>query len=133
MSVTRSDERSQGSPVSPSSRQVVPRELRPCRVRLDGPGGGAAGLRALGSAMGSAREPGAADVPAAPPVRGGVVSRCAMFVRLAGAERVVQISVPAGSGKTVLMRSWITEAGLARQAAWVPVDGWESDPRPFWV
>jgi ATP/maltotriose-dependent transcriptional regulator MalT len=31
------------------------------------------------------------------------------------------------------MRSWITEAGLARQAAWVPVDGRERDPRPFWV
>ena len=34
----------------------------------------------------------------------------------------LQISAPAGSGKTVLMRSWIAEAGLARHAAWVPVD-----------
>ena len=31
------------------------------------------------------------------------------------------------------MRSWIAEAGLARQTAWVPVDGRERDPRPFWV
>jgi LuxR family maltose regulon positive regulatory protein len=61
------------------------------------------------------------------------VSRCALFGRLAEAERVVQISAPAGSGKTVLMRSWIAEAGLARHAAWVPVDGEERDPQAFWI
>jgi len=61
------------------------------------------------------------------------VSRCALFGRLAEAERVVQISAPAGSGKTVLMRSWITEAGLATRAAWVPVDSEERDPRRFWM
>jgi hypothetical protein len=59
----------------------------------------------------SAEEPGTPDVPAAPAIRGGVVSRCALFARLAKAERVVQMSAPAGSGKTVLMRSWIAEAG----------------------
>ena len=61
------------------------------------------------------------------------MSRRALFGRLAGAERVVQISAPAASGKTVLMRSWIAEAGLARQAAWVPANGEVGDPRPFWV
>jgi LuxR family maltose regulon positive regulatory protein len=61
------------------------------------------------------------------------VSRCALFGRLAEAERVVQISAPAGSGKTVLMRSWIAEAGLATRAAWVPVDSEERDPRRFWM
>jgi len=61
------------------------------------------------------------------------VSRCALFGRLAEAERVVQISAPAGSGKTVLMRSWIAEAGLARHAAWVPVDSEERDPQGFWI
>jgi len=29
------------------------------------------------------------------------------------------VAAPAGSGKTVLLRSWITEAGLAGRAAWV--------------
>ena len=48
------------------------------------------------------------------------MSRCALFRRLAEAERVVKISAPAGSGKTVLMRSWIAESGLARRTAWVP-------------
>jgi LuxR family transcriptional regulator, maltose regulon positive regulatory protein len=61
------------------------------------------------------------------------VSRCALFRRLAEAERVVQMSAPAGSGKTVLLRSWIAEAGLARHAAWVPVDSGEQDPQRFWL
>ena len=61
------------------------------------------------------------------------MSRCALFGRLAEAERVVQISASAGSGKTVLMRSWIAEAGLARHAAWVPVDSEERDPQGFWI
>ena len=61
------------------------------------------------------------------------MSRWALFGRLAQAERVVQISAPAGSGKTVLMRSWIAEAGLTRDAAWVPVDREMRDPRGFWI
>jgi LuxR family transcriptional regulator, maltose regulon positive regulatory protein len=62
-----------------------------------------------------------------------VVSRCALFGRLAEAERVVQISAPAGSGKTVLVRPWIAEAGLAQHAALVPVDSGERDPQRFWL
>ena len=61
------------------------------------------------------------------------MSRCALFGRLSEAERVVQISAPAGSGKTVLMRSWIAEAGLGRHASWVSVDREERDPRRFWI
>jgi LuxR family maltose regulon positive regulatory protein len=76
---------------------------------------------------------GIADIPAVPAVRAGVVSRHALFGRLAEAERVVQISAPAGSGKTVLMRSWVAEAGLGRHAAWVPVDSQQRDPQGFWI
>ena len=61
------------------------------------------------------------------------MSRRALLRRLAEAERVAAISAPAGSGKTVLMRSWIAEAGLARHAAWVPVDSEERDPQEFWI
>jgi LuxR family transcriptional regulator, maltose regulon positive regulatory protein len=61
------------------------------------------------------------------------VPRRALFGRLAESERVVQISAPAGSGKTVLARSWIAAAGLARRAAWVAVDRQERDPRRFWI
>jgi LuxR family transcriptional regulator, maltose regulon positive regulatory protein len=62
-----------------------------------------------------------------------VVLRCALFGRLAGAERVVQLSAPAGSGKTVLMRSWNAEAGLARHIGWVPVDREVRHSRRFWI
>jgi LuxR family transcriptional regulator, maltose regulon positive regulatory protein len=61
------------------------------------------------------------------------VSRGALFGRLAGAERVVQLSAPAGSGKTVLVRSWIAGAGLASRAGWVSVDGEQRDPQGFWI
>jgi LuxR family transcriptional regulator, maltose regulon positive regulatory protein len=61
------------------------------------------------------------------------VSRYALFGRLAEAGRVVHISAPAGSGKTVLMRSWIAGAGLAPHAAWVALDGQERDPGTFWI
>ena len=43
------------------------------------------------------------------------------------------VSAPAGSGKTVLLRSWIGEAGLADSAAWVPVGRDERDPQRFWL
>ena len=80
-----------------------------------------------------ADESGVVDVPAAPAVRGAVVSRRVLFGRLADAERVVQISAPAGSGKTVLVQSWIAEAGLADRVAWVRVGRDERDPRRFWA
>jgi LuxR family maltose regulon positive regulatory protein len=64
---------------------------------------------------------GAADAPAVPAVRDGVVSRPGLFRRLDQAQRVVQVSAPPGSGKTVLLRSWIAESGLAACSAWVSV------------
>jgi LuxR family transcriptional regulator, maltose regulon positive regulatory protein len=62
-----------------------------------------------------------------------VVLRSALFRRLAQAERVVQISAPAGSGKTLLIRSWSAEAGPAGNTAWVSVDGEMRHPRRFWI
>jgi LuxR family maltose regulon positive regulatory protein len=46
---------------------------------------------------------------------------------------VTVVSAPAGSGKTVLLRSWIGEAVLAERAAWVPVARGERDPQRFWL
>ena len=43
------------------------------------------------------------------------------------------VSAPAGSGKTVLLRSWIGEAGLGGRAAWVPVEAGERDSQRFWL
>src|SRR5690242_11497175 len=116
-----------------ATRPVAPREVRPSRVHRDGPGNLAVGPWPVKGVTRPAGEPGAPEVPAAPPVRGGVVSRCALFWRLVEAERVVQMSAPAGSGKTVLMRSWIAEVGLARHAAWITVDSGEQDPQRFWL
>jgi LuxR family transcriptional regulator, maltose regulon positive regulatory protein len=46
---------------------------------------------------------------------------------------VTMVSAPPGSGKTVLLRSWIGQAGLAESAAWVPVGRDERDPQRFWL
>jgi LuxR family transcriptional regulator, maltose regulon positive regulatory protein len=43
------------------------------------------------------------------------------------------VSAPAGSGKTVLLRSWIKAAGLAGRAAWVAAGPDDRDPRRFWL
>jgi hypothetical protein len=50
---------------------------------------------------------------------GGIVSRPRLFERLAPA-RVSVVAAPAGSGKTVLLRSWIGDDDLTDCAAWVP-------------
>jgi LuxR family maltose regulon positive regulatory protein len=46
---------------------------------------------------------------------------------------VTRVSAPPGSGKTVLLRSWIGEAGLGQSAAWVLVGPGECDPQRFWL
>ena len=81
--------------------------------------------------MESADKYGTADDPD-PAVR-GIVMRRALIGRLEEAERVTQISAPAGSGKTVLLRSWIAEAGLIDSAACVQVQRQERDPQRFWI
>jgi LuxR family transcriptional regulator, maltose regulon positive regulatory protein len=63
----------------------------------------------------------------------GVVPRLRSFGRLGGPARVTVVSAPAGSGKTVLLRSWIAEAGLADRAAWVAARREERDPQRFWL
>ena len=61
------------------------------------------------------------------------MSRPGLFERLAASARVTVVSAPPGSGKTVLLRSWIGAAGLAGRAAWVPVEADERDPQRFWL
>ena len=69
----------------------------------------------------------------APGIRDGVVSRPGLFERLAQARRVVQVSAPPGSGKTILLRSWIATTGLADRAAWVSVPGEVRDLQRLWI
>jgi LuxR family transcriptional regulator, maltose regulon positive regulatory protein len=65
-------------------------------------------------------------------VRDGVVVRRELFERLNRAGRVTEVSGPAGSGKSVLLRSWIDEAALAGQVAQVSVQE-DLDPQQFWI
>jgi LuxR family maltose regulon positive regulatory protein len=83
--------------------------------------------------MGLTAGAGADDDSGVPAVHGGIVSRRALFERLGRAGRVTVVSAPAGSGKTFLLRSWITETGLADSTAWVPVPAEERDPQRFWI
>lgn len=69
----------------------------------------------------------------AAPVWGGIVPRPALFQSLSGAARVTYVSAPAGSGKTLLLRSWLGASGHAGSAAWVSVQPGEHDPQRFWL
>src|ERR1700729_1931975 len=70
---------------------------------------------------------------AARPGLGGVVPRPGLFERLGASARVAVLSAPPGSGKTVLLRSWIGEPGRAGRVAWVAVGRGEQDPQRFWL
>jgi LuxR family maltose regulon positive regulatory protein len=56
-----------------------------------------------------------------------------LWERLGEAARVTVLSAAPGSGKTVLLRSWISAAGLAEYAAWVPAGRDEGDPQRLWL
>ncbi|HVE30042.1 MAG TPA: helix-turn-helix transcriptional regulator, partial [Mycobacteriales bacterium] len=63
----------------------------------------------------------------------GIVSRPGLWGQLDSSARVTVVSAPPGSGKTVLLRSWIGQAGLVGRAAWVPVGRDERDPQRLWL
>ena len=46
---------------------------------------------------------------------------------------MVLVCAPAGSGKTVLLRSWIEAAGLEDRVGWVSVERGERDAQRFWL
>ncbi len=62
-----------------------------------------------------------------------MVSRSDLFRRLDASARVTVISAPPGSGKTVLLRAWIGESGLAERTGWVSVGREQRDPQRFWL
>ncbi len=65
----------------------------------------------------------------------GVVARGALYGRLSAgvAAGVTLVSAPPGSGKTVLLRSWVDSAGLRARTAWVLVERHERDAQHFWL
>src|SRR5215471_4803205 len=64
---------------------------------------------------------------------GGVVARPRLVGRLGAQARVSVVSAPPGSGKTVLLRSWISQSGVAGSVAWVPAGRGDRDPQRFWL
>jgi LuxR family maltose regulon positive regulatory protein len=61
------------------------------------------------------------------------VARRGLLERLSGSSRVILVSAPPGSGKSVLLRSWISQAGLGERAAWVAAGRDAQGPQPFWL
>src|SRR5215472_6209377 len=95
--------------------------------------GHAGGRGAMIGTMGSVARADAVAGGAAGPGAGGVVARPRLAGRIAAQARVSVVSAPPGSGKTVLRRSWISWAGVAGSAAWVPAGRGERDPQQFWL
>jgi LuxR family maltose regulon positive regulatory protein len=64
------------------------------------------------------------------------VRRRSLLDRLSAATAAAAVTLvcaPPGSGKTVLLRSWIEDAGLSGRVAWVSVDRDERDAQRFWL
>ncbi len=70
------------------------------------------------------------DVPS---VGSHIVLRGELFERLVSARRVVMLSAPAGSGKTVLLRTWIHEMRLTDRAALVSLRQRGVNAQSFWI
>jgi LuxR family transcriptional regulator, maltose regulon positive regulatory protein len=62
-----------------------------------------------------------------------MVPRPVLMGRLGGPARVTVVSGMAGSGKTVLLRSWADGVDLAGHAAWVDAGRYARDPQRFWL
>jgi LuxR family maltose regulon positive regulatory protein len=72
---------------------------------------------------------------AAPHMPGRVVARPRLFALLdTGVERpVTLLAAPAGSGKTLLLSSWISAASLPGPVAWLSLDPGDNGPPQFWA
>jgi LuxR family transcriptional regulator, maltose regulon positive regulatory protein len=70
----------------------------------------------------------------APSMPGRVVERPRLFKLLdTGVEQpVTLVAAPAGSGKTLLLTSWMSAASPPGEVAWLSLDGGDNDPVRFW-
>src|SRR3712207_198376 len=72
------------------------------------------------------------DDMTAPRLVPGLVSRARLFPLLDSAARVTLVCAPAGSGKTMLLASWLHSAQPQAAVAWVGVEREECDATRFW-
>ena len=84
-------------------------------------------------AVESAEAPGRAPARVTGREARGIVARSGLWERLETPARATVVCGPPGSGKTILLRSWIDEAGLAERAAWVTAGPDKRDPQSFWL
>jgi LuxR family maltose regulon positive regulatory protein len=78
--------------------------------------------------------PGRQAFPQRQPAELGVVRRETLFDRLSAAPGgVILVCAPAGTGKSVLLRSWIEAEGLGERGPWVSVERGERDAQRFWL
>ena len=70
-----------------------------------------------------------------PGVGRGLVRRERLFDRLSAADpgEVILVCAPAGSGKTVFLKSWVESDTSADRVAWVSVERGERDAQRFWL
>ena len=122
---------SEGTPLMPRTKLLMP------RTKLHGDRLGESVAVDRSGRVPAAIAPGGplatSDTAGVPLVVGGIVRRFALFDRLGRAGRVTAVAAPAGSGKTLLLRSWIQQVGVGSGAAWVSVRREERDPQRFWV
>src|SRR6266702_277189 len=117
-----------GSP-SMSSVGLLGSSWRMARSAFPRPVLGRVGWRgAMIGHMGSAAGSDAVAGGVAGPGAGGIVSRPRLFERLGASARVTVVSAPPGSGKTVLLRSWIGQARRAGSAAVLAVGARRAAP-----
>ena len=70
-----------------------------------------------------------------PSTQSRVVRREALFERLSAtpADCLALVCAPAGSGKTMLVRTWLEDSGVSEHTAWVAVEPRERDSQHFWL
>jgi LuxR family transcriptional regulator, maltose regulon positive regulatory protein len=79
------------------------------------------------------RTAGSAALPVSRTAGAAIVARPTLWQQLDLSAQVTVVSAPAGSGKTVLLASWIDQAKLADSSAFVQVRRDERDPQRFWL
>ena len=84
-------------------------------------------------AVDPAGEPGAVTAGGTACHTGAVIPRPVLMRRLGGPARVTVVSGMAGSGKTVLLRSWTGGADITGHAAWVDAGRHVPDAQRFWL
>jgi len=86
------------------------------------------------AATGARTSPGlVVDKYAPPRAELAVLQRPRLFERLTAAtrRRVTVVDAPAGSGKTILLDSWLRTADISR-SGWLSLDSRDNDPQVFW-